>query len=131
MSKYYKEQMYWWQKRAAEAGFTFSEMETVRRAAMTLHRWSEHECNGYIERDEETGKCYGYNPNHTYLAANDPRARWRVADRETPALNRVKAIAEKHGCDVEYNGDPRGWPLTFRKIMPDTSTLEFSPPIRG
>ena len=31
--------------------------QTLRRAALTLHRWYEHECNGAIQRDGDD--CQG------------------------------------------------------------------------
>ena len=81
-------------------GLSAAEAETLRRASMTLHRWAEHECNGTIQRDEETGKAYSVNP--------DSGRRWPVADRETGALKRARAIAEKHGLTLYHQADPRG-----------------------
>ena len=31
--------------RMSEHGFSFEEMETIRKASLQLHRWSERECN--------------------------------------------------------------------------------------
>lgn len=76
----------------ARLGFTPDESNTLRRAQMTLHRWAERECNGEIQRDEETGKVYAYSGN--YVQANDPRRRHRVADLETGAWKRVASVVE-------------------------------------
>jgi hypothetical protein len=89
--------------RALEAhGVTEAEFNTLRRASMTLRRWAERECNGEIERDETTGKVYAVN------AMSGERRRWTVADRETPALARCKAIAAAHGLTFYHQSDPRG-----------------------
>lgn len=100
-------------------GFTYAETEILRRAQMTLHRWSERECNGEIERDEETGKVHPYNKLGS-------RMRMTVPDRETGALKRVrKVIADRNtrvwtgtGDSIEsvalkhyHQTDPRGCAL--------------------
>ena len=123
--KHYQEAIIRFHKRGSDAGLSYDELETIRRAAMTLHRWSEHECNGTIQRDEETGKPYGY---VDYTSSGGKAWRHPVPDRETPALNRVKDIAKKHGLVMEYNGDPRGWPLSFKKLG-GSYPIEFAPPV--
>jgi len=96
----------------ATLGFSRSDAETLRRVSMTLHRWHELECgtsNGAIERDEKTGVPYWYNANSRYLAANDPRAYSRVADREAGALKRLAKVMAAHPALQSYvQGDPRG-----------------------
>jgi hypothetical protein len=67
-----------------QLGFTFGEAKALRRISMTLHRWHEHECNGTIQRDEDTGKCYYYF-GHT-------EQRYFVPDRETGARKRLARI---------------------------------------
>ena len=101
-------------------GFTRDECEALRRISMTLHSWHERECgtdNGCIERDEKTNKPYWLNSN--------TMRRWPIADRETGAIKRLKAIvAERNDRaigsvlteEVEeaitvkpyIQGDPRG-----------------------
>lgn len=66
-------------------GFTNSECDALIRAQQTLHTWAEHECNGAIQRDEETGKPYWYN-------TNTGRKLSRTSDREGGAIKRVNAI---------------------------------------
>ena len=93
----------------AALGFSRSDAETLRRISMTLHRWHELECgtsSGVIEREENTGAPYlcWYNANDRYYS--------RVADRETGALKRLKAIMAAHPALQSYvQGDPRGAPL--------------------
>jgi hypothetical protein len=76
-------------------GFTSDEAAALRRISLTLRRWHELECgtdHGVIERDEATGKPYWFNYQWSYLQANDPRSRSRIADRETGALRRLAKI---------------------------------------
>lgn len=79
---------------------------------MTLHRWYELECgdgNGYIERDETTGKPYYVNCNSRYFGANDPRARWPIPDREKGAIRRLDKIMARYPELAYYlQTDPRG-----------------------
>ena len=91
-----------------------SAVNTLRRAAMALHRWYEMECgngSGHLQRDDETGVPYWYNANARYLAPNDPRAWRRVPDRERGAVQRVDAICKLHGLRYYLQTDPRGAPL--------------------
>jgi len=96
-------------------GFSYEETETLRRAEMTLSRWAELECgdgNGYVERDEKTGRPYYVNCNARFVSANDPRARHAIPDREKGALARVARIMANHPGMVAYHqGDPRGCAL--------------------
>ncbi len=98
-------------------GFTPAEAESLRRISLTLHRWSEHECNGTIERDEDRGnKPYWSNLNtgEHYVC--------RVPDREAGALRRLEKIVARRnrevvapfaGSELTYyvQGDPRGGTL--------------------
>ena len=87
----------------ARLGFTYDEANTLRRAEMTLHRWSEEECNGTIQRDEDTGKTYRVWTNGTT---------WATPDRETGALKRIAKIMAKHNALTFYHQtDPRGCAL--------------------
>lgn len=117
----YTEALQRYHRDAALSGVDYQDAETLRRAAMTLHRWSEHECNGVIQRAEfgmfdhkgrpmPAGKCYtAYN-----IDGPGPVRYAPTADRETPAIKRAEAIAAKYGATLEYQGDPRGWPLTLK-----------------
>jgi len=82
--------------RLADLGFTYEEAVQLRRIEMTLKRWSEQECgdsNDYqswsIERDETTNKPY----RCVYPRTGKMR-RYPIADRESGALKRLKAIVD-------------------------------------
>ena len=95
-------------------GFTLAEAAQLRRISLTLHRWSEHECNGVIERNEDDGnRPYWSNPNtgKHYVC--------RVPDREAGALRRLEKIVARRNREVVapfagsmltyyVQGDPRG-----------------------
>lgn len=86
------------------AGIDYQDAVSLRRIAMTLHRWHEMECgvdNGCIERDEKTGKAYWLN-SHTMR-------RSPVADRERGAHKRLAAVMSRYPALRAYiQGDPRG-----------------------
>lgn len=91
--------------RLAEMGISYSEAQSLRRIEMTFQRWAEHECNGWIQRDERTGKPY----RHYKLSTNGPFQTVEVADREAGALKRLAKIMSKHPELVAYHqGDCRG-----------------------
>lgn len=98
--------------RLEEAGISYEHANALRRISMTLSRWGELECgdgHGMIERDEVTGKPYYYRSNHSYVDPHDPRARYRIADREKGALKRLQAIVAQYPEFVAYHQtDPRG-----------------------
>ena len=92
--------------RLTEAGITIGDAHSLRRIAMTLHRWHELECGtdyGCVERDEDTGKTYWLN---SYTSRRTP-----MADRETGALNRLDIVMRRYapsGLSAYVQGDPRG-----------------------
>lgn len=79
---------------------------TLRRAQLTLHRWSEEMCNGTIQRDGEDGdgKPFRY---------WDPGQRFKtpVPDRERGALARVEQVCKAAGLYWYHQTDPRGCAL--------------------
>ena len=84
------------------AGISYEDAAALRRASLTLHRWFEHECNGTIQRDEESGKAFWYN-------ADTGHRLYQALDRETGALKRIAAIMAKYApLDYYVQGDPRG-----------------------
>ena len=101
---------------------SFDEVNTLRRAQITLHRWAELECgdgNDYaswaIERDETTGHALMV----TYPHQGNVRRR-RIADKETGALRRIKAICSKWGIYFYHQTDPRGCALyVSNEPLPD------------
>ena len=102
---------------------SFDEVNTLRRAQLTLQRWAELECgdgNGYIQRDEDTCIPRYFNCRARFMSANDPRAWSRIPDREAGALRRVKAICQAHGLHYYHQTDPRGCALyVSNEPLPD------------
>jgi hypothetical protein len=89
----------------ARLGISDADAATLVRASATLHTWHEHECNGTIQRDEETGMCYWYN-------ADTGKRLWSTSDRETGATKRINAtLARYPGLMAYVQGDPRGCAL--------------------
>lgn len=96
--------------RLCELGIKIREVDTLRRIEMTLHRWAEHECNGDIQRDEDTDKPY------RVYEQSSSATRYPVADREKGALRRLKEFMDKYPDLIEYHQtDPRGCALYILK----------------
>lgn len=88
-------------------GFNLDDATALRRISMTLHRWSEHECNGAIQRDGERGDGLPY-----WYNLNSGRRICRAPDRERGALKRLAAIMARYPNLQSYvQGDPRGCAL--------------------
>lgn len=124
--------------RLQSLGFTYEEAVQLRRIEMTLRRWAEAECNGEIERNEETGK-----PERVSAAyingLTDKRRSWPCADKEAGALKRLKAIVDSRNLRESptefmqanaqdrvyayHQTDPRGCSLYLltRSQLPDTT----------
>lgn len=97
----------------------FSQVHKLRRAELTLRRWSELECgdsNDFaswcISRDEQTGKPYMEIHNHQGLQQVRRRP---IADKERGALKRIKSICDAAGLTFYHQGDPRGCALYIGK----------------
>ena len=103
-------------------GVTYQDAQALRRISMTLHRWHEMECgteHGCIERDEETGLTYWYNPNIG--------TRYRTRDMETGALKRLADIMARYPHLTHYvQGDPRGCALYILRMQDIIEELEAS-----
>jgi hypothetical protein len=78
-------------------GITQDEVDTLLRCQRVLHTWAEHECNGDIERDEVTGKCF-------WMNHDKDRRSTRTPDREAGALKRIAAILAPH-APKQYTAD--------------------------
>lgn len=87
----------------AQMGLTTVEHDALRRASMTLQRWSEMECNHDVERSVDGKVTVRYCRNDGNMTKPQ-----RVADRETPSLKRCEAIAKAHGLVFFHQSDPRG-----------------------
>ncbi len=96
----------------------FDSANTLRRAELTLQRWSELECgngNDYgswaIERDEHSEVPFMVHHHYMHGAGQDSVSRTRIPDREAGALRRVAAICAANGLYFYHQGDPRGCAL--------------------
>jgi hypothetical protein len=129
----YREQVARYFTQASALGLSYTDADNLRRDAQRLHTWSEHECNGVVERVEDDGRTdHRGRPmvkGATYSVYNingpGPLHYSRTPDRETGCLNRIRAIAAEYGAEFEYQGDPRGWPVTLK-----LKGAELSPPVR-
>ena len=114
-------------ERAKRCGMSESDAVTLRRIALTLHRWFELECgcdNGLIERDEKTGIPYYWRTNHSYVDPHDPRARYRIPDRETGARKRLDKLMLNYPDRRAYiQTDPRGGTIYLCKPEDATDSL--------
>ena len=97
----------------------FDAANTLRRAQITLHRWSEMECGDsnvsgswVIERDD-VGEGPPYMVRHHYRhgVSEDIITRTRIPDKEKGALRRVVAVCKAHGLHYYHQTDPRGCAL--------------------
>lgn len=107
---------------------SFDEANTLRRAELTLQRWSELECGDgndwgswAIERDENgEGPPYMVHHHYRHGAGKDSVTRTRIPDREAGALKRVSAICKAHGLHFYHQTDPRGCALyVSNEPLPD------------
>lgn len=92
--------------RLQSLGFTYGEAVALRRIELTLSSWAERECgdgsNWAIERDEVTGK-----PFNVYHGEAKAR-RYPIADRESGALKRLKAICDARNERESWGATPAG-----------------------
>ena len=95
--------------RLSEHGFTFDEMETLRKASLQLHRWSERECNGEVERFENGLAYCRYGRNGEYIT--------RARDMESAAKRHIDRILANHsGWAWYYQTDPRGCSVYLYRV---------------
>lgn len=90
--------------RLSAIGISYDDAVSLCRAERVIHTWGEHECNGAIQRDEQTNVPYWH-------STQDGRRLYRTADRETGALKRAEAIAKRYGLTLYHQPDPRGCQL--------------------
>ena len=87
-------------------GFNTAEAFDLFKIERRLHRWHERECNGEIDRDEETGKVYGVFECHR---RGPTRTRLPIPDLETAALRKLDLIMSTRPHLVSFvQTDPRG-----------------------
>ncbi len=70
-----------------------------------LQQWSTEECNGTIQRDEETGKPVRV---YTLPSGSYGRTRCFIPDREKGCIRRCEEIAASYGLKFFHQTDPRG-----------------------
>lgn len=88
---------------------TDADARILRRAEIRLRNWGTRECNGDVQRDEETGDV------------SDRYGR-KVRDHETATLKRVAALCAHWGLSFYHQGDPRGAALyVAREPMTDSN----------
>lgn len=135
MNKYQREAEARYYSDAMAAGLSYEAADAMRRDAQRLHGIAEQECNGTLYRCEEEGET---NANGKPLKVGKvyqvgginspgPLRYFLTRDMETPARARIEATAASIGGVVEFQGDPRGWPVTV--TLADGRTL--SPPMRS
>lgn len=102
-----------WLERCDRAARQFSipasDFEELCRIEHTLQRWSEKECNGEIQRDDD-------GTPRRYIADRygDPTRKGPVIpDAEAGAIKRAKAIANRNGGWFYHQTDPRGCQVYF------------------
>jgi hypothetical protein len=89
---------------------SYEDIDILRRAEITLHRWHEMECGdgrGCIERDEKTDKPY-------YLSSMSGN-RYSMQDREKGALKRIDKVCKANSLQYYIQGDCRGAALYVDK----------------
>jgi hypothetical protein len=84
-------------------GFSFDDYKALALEEHRLQRWSEQECNGEIQRDEETGK-----PIRVFCWDGVERTRYAIADKEKGCIRRCEEIAASYGLKFFHQTDPRG-----------------------
>lgn len=95
--------------RLVRLGLTYDEAEQIRRISMTLSRWSEHECNGCIEREESSGRPFWVWETYGQTCLPNRRHYQPIPDRETGAIKRMDKIISNHpGLAWYHQTDPRG-----------------------
>jgi len=85
-------------------GFAEQEVKSLLRCQRVLSTWSEHECNGVLQRDSTTGKPYWISPSNGDRYSP-------TADRESGSLRRAATICARHGVEYYHQSDPRGCAL--------------------
>lgn len=94
-------------------GLTMEHARMLRRAELTLHKWSEREANGIIQRLSDGGRPQGFSRTGAWLGP--------VPDREASTLRRVERVCGEVGLHYYYRQDPRGCAL-YVSTAPLTDT---------
>lgn len=116
-------------ERARRCGLSEADAVSVRRIALTLHRWFELECgdgNNYgawsIERDEQTDIPYLVRHHYHPMPARSTRT--KIADREKGARKRLDTIMARYPTLRAWiQTDPRGGTIYLCKPEDATDSL--------
>ena len=112
---------------------SFQDAETLRKAELTLHRWSERKCGWStsgkygasmaLVRDED-GDGKPYLEIHPNVGM---RTQWvRTPDLEKGALRRVAEVCKRNGLEYFHQGDPRGCSLFISKAGAGMNDANYS-----
>lgn len=88
--------------------FSAADWATLKQCQRTLRKWSEDECNGIIQYDDD-----GVTPRrYCNDRCGSPTVPGSIViDRSESAMERARKIAAKHGLSVYHQSDPRGCAL--------------------
>ena len=104
-----------WKLRRSKAAQHFrlsaEDFEALCRLNAVLHKWAEDECNGVIQRDDDTGQPRRYRLDK---GGNPiPGRGTKIPDREAAAIRQATEIAERNGGHFYHQCDPRGCQVYF------------------
>ena len=110
-------------KNRQRGGIFVDHARTLRRAQLTLHRWSEEMCNGTIQRmgEDGEGKPFRYYDGPGVIQG---RSVVPIPDREAGALRRVAEVCKSAGLHYFYQRDPRGCALFVAAFPLDYSNYD-------
>ena len=93
-------------------GLSHYRWSRLRRSEMVLHAWAERECNGMIQREDESGKPRIYHPDK--YGSFTLRGGF-IPDAEAHYLREAQRHAKAAGLKVYHQEDPRGCQLYLYK----------------
>lgn len=93
-------------------GLTGYRWNQLRRAEMALHSWAEQECNGEIQREDESGRPRRY--RRSQYGDFTERGGF-IVDSEAHYLKEAKRHAKAAGFQVYHQSDCRGCSLYIYK----------------
>jgi hypothetical protein len=84
----------------------------LRRAERGLHKWAEQECNGEIQREDESGLPKRYSKS---IFGDFTKCLGFIRDSEAYYLAEAKRHAKAAGLRVYHQEDPRGCQIYLYK----------------
>ena len=93
---------------AKHYGLTRYAWSILRNCERGLHRWSEQECNGEIQWDEDSNTPYRYRQSIYGDFTESPQP---CFNREAHLLDEARKQAKRFGLEIYHQGDPRGCAL--------------------